>query len=159
MLEQLPILAAVLAEQLMLENQLMIAAALVAVTAALMGMGVPGTLVPISFSSGVLLGGWLGMAVVAAGALIGSQLLFAVTRRWLSDRVRSRWGERLERFDREISKRGFVYLVGLRLAGAPHPIVTAASAVSSLPARSFALATLIGVLPTIVLAAVAGSAV
>jgi uncharacterized membrane protein YdjX (TVP38/TMEM64 family) len=65
----------------------------------------------------------------------------------------------LQRYDGELSKRGFFYLVALRLIGAPHLIVSSACALSPLRARSFALATLIGLTPAIVLAVTAGTAV
>ena len=151
--EQVPFAASLLGSEWLL------GLALLALTATLVGFGVPGVLVPLSFSSGALLGGWLGMLCVVAGAVLGSQLFFATTRRWLGARVRRRWGERLHHFDRSISKRGFYYLLGLRLAGVPHILVSAASAVSAIRARSFALATLLGFLPAIALSALAGSAV
>jgi uncharacterized membrane protein YdjX (TVP38/TMEM64 family) len=128
-------------------------------TVTVMSLGVPGVLVPISFSSGALLGGWEGMAVVGIGALLGSQVFFTVTRRWLGGRIRRRWDARLRRFDGEIARRGFFYLLGLRLLGVPHLALTAASALSPIRARSFALATLLGFLPAIGLAAMAGSAI
>jgi uncharacterized membrane protein YdjX (TVP38/TMEM64 family) len=140
-------------------SELWLALALLTLTTTLVATGVPGVLVPISFSSGALLGGWFGMLVVIAGAVLGSQLLFVATRRWLGGRVRRRWGERLERFDRDLEKRGFYYLFGLRLFGAPHVLVTASCALSAIRARSFVLATLLGFLPAITLAAMAGSAV
>lgn len=142
-----------------LDSEWLIGLLVFALTATAVGLGVPGVLLPISFSSGALLGGWEGMGTVVAGALLGSQAFFAVTRRWLAERVRRRWGERLRRFDREIARRGFFYLVGLRLAGVPHVLVSAASALSPIRARSFALATALGLLPAIGLAAMAGSAV
>ena len=151
--EQVPVLAALMGSELLL------GLALLAVTATLVACGVPGVLVPISFSSGALLGGWLGMLCVIAGAVLGSQVVFVTTRRWLAARVRRRWGERLRHFDRAISKRGFYYLLSLRLVGVPHVLVSAAGAVSAIRARSFALATLLGFLPAIALAAMAGSAV
>ena len=151
--EQLPFLAALAG------NELWLGLAFVTLTAALVGSGVPGVIVPLSFSSGALLGGWIGMLAVVAGAVLGSHALFVVTRRWLGARMRKRWGERLERFDRAISRRGFVYLLGLRLTGVPHLLVTGASALSAIRPRSFALATLLGFLPAIALAAMAGSAV
>ena len=123
--EQLPFLAALAG------NELWLGLAFVTLTAALVGSGVPGVIVPLSFSSGALLGGWLGMLVVVAGAVLGSHALFVVTRRWLGARMRKRWGERLERFDRAISRRGFVYLLGLRLTGVPHLLVTGASALNA----------------------------
>ncbi|MEO6388286.1 MAG: VTT domain-containing protein [Croceibacterium sp.] len=143
----------------LLDSEFLLGLAFVTITAAVVGFGVPGALVPISFSSGALLGGWFGVAVVVVGAAIGSQVLFVATRRWLSARVRARFGPRLDLFDHSLEKRGFFYLLGLRLLGVPHMLVTAASALSPIRARSFALATMLGLLPAITLAAMAGSAV
>jgi uncharacterized membrane protein YdjX (TVP38/TMEM64 family) len=140
-------------------SELWLGLAFLAVTATLVASGVPGVLVPLSFSSGALLGGWLGMLVVIAGAVLGSHIFFVATRRWFAARVRRRWGARIERFDQHVSRRGFFYLLGLRLTGVPHVLVTAASALSVIRACSFALATLLGFLPAITLAAMAGSAV
>lgn len=143
----------------LLDNELLIGLAVLALTAAATGLGVPGTLVPISFSSGALLGGWLGAGVVVTGALLGSLAFFAVTRLWLAGPARRRFGTRLARFDEGFAKRGFAYLLGLRLVGVPHVLVTAASALSAIRPRSFALATLLGFLPAVALSALAGSAV
>jgi uncharacterized membrane protein YdjX (TVP38/TMEM64 family) len=151
--EQVPFLAALLASEWLL------GLAVLMLTATLVALGVPGVLVPISFSSGALLGGWLGMLVVVAGAVLGSHAFFVVTRRWLGVWVRRRWGARIEQFDHHVSRRGFAYLLGLRVAGVPHVLVTAASALSAIRARSFVLATLLGFLPAIALASMAGSAV
>ena len=153
LLEQLPFFSDLVGSELLL------GLAFVALTATLMGLGIPGVLLPLSFSSGVMLGGWTGMLVVVAGAVLGTQAFFVVTRRWLAARIRARWGERLKRFDGDMEKRGFFYLLGLRLLGAPHPLVSAASALSPLRAGSFALATLIGMAPAVALAAAAGSAI
>ena len=76
-------------------NEAVLAFAFLALTATLVAFGVPGVLLPLSFSSGALLGGWFGMLVVIAGAVLGSQVLFVATRRWLADRLRRRWGARL----------------------------------------------------------------
>jgi membrane protein DedA with SNARE-associated domain len=143
----------------LLDSEWLLGLLLFALTVTVMSLGVPGVLVPISFSSGALLGGWEGMAVVGIGALLGSQAFFVVARRWLAARIRRRWDARLKRFDSEIARRGFFYLLGLRLVGVPHLPLTAASALSPIRARSFALASLIGFLPAIGLAAMAGSAV
>ena len=143
----------------LLDSEWLIGLLFFALTATVVGFGVPGVLLPISFSSGALLGGWEGMAAVVAGALLGSHAFFLITRRWLAGRVHHRWGDRLKGFDREIARRGFVYLLGLRLVGIPHVLVTVASALSPIRARSFALATALGFLPAIGLAAMAGSAV
>src|SRR5688500_4312310 len=60
--EQVPFLAP------LMESEVLLGLTFVALTAALLGMGVPGVLVPMSLSSGALLGGWEGMLVVMAGA-------------------------------------------------------------------------------------------
>lgn len=143
----------------LLQSEVLLGLAFLVLTATLVGSGVPGVLVPISFSSGALLGGWLGILVVVAGAVLGSHGLFLLARRSLSERIRKRWGPRLERFDAAIAQRGFFYLLGLRLLGVPHMLVTAACALSPLRARSFVLATLLGFLPAVTVAALAGSAV
>jgi uncharacterized membrane protein YdjX (TVP38/TMEM64 family) len=143
----------------MLDSELALAMAFLGLTTAVMAFGVPWVLLPISFSSGMVLGGRLGIVVMLAGTVLGSQALFVAARRWLAGPIRRRWGERLKRYDRELSKRGFVYLVALRLAGAPHLFVSTACALSPLRARSFALATLVGLTPAIVLAVTAGTAV
>jgi uncharacterized membrane protein YdjX (TVP38/TMEM64 family) len=142
-----------------LGSEVLLGLALLTLTAALVACGVPGVLLPLSFSSGALLGGWIGMLVVVAGAVIGSHALFVATRRWLAVHVRRRWGAKLDRFDHAVGRRGFYYLLGLRLSGAPHVLVTASSALSAIRPRSFALATLLGFLPAIALSAMAGSAV
>lgn len=142
----------------LIQSEFALALALFTLTAALVALCVPGTIIPLSFSSGALLGSWAGMAVVAAGALLGSQVLFLLIRHGLQQRVRRRWGERLAFFERRLTKRGFFYLVGLRLVGVPHFLVTAGSAVTRLRAFSFAAGSLIGFLPAIALTATAGSA-
>jgi uncharacterized membrane protein YdjX (TVP38/TMEM64 family) len=143
----------------MFDSELALALAFAGVATAVMAFGVPYLLLPISFSSGMLLGGRLGIAVMLVGTLLGSQALFTAARWWLAEPIRRRWGHRLQRFDPELRKRGFWYLVGLRLIGAPHLFVSMACALSPLRARQYALATLIGLTPAIALAVTAGTAV
>ena len=151
--EQVPFLAS------LVNSELLLGLLFLTLTTVVIASGTPGMLLPISFSSGALLGGWLGMLVVVAGATLGSHLFFMAARKWLAGRLRGRWGRRLEGFDRNIEKRGFVYLLGLRLVGVPHLPVTAACALSAIRARSFLAATLLGFLPAIAIAATAGAAV
>lgn len=142
----------------LLQSELALALTLLALTTALVAFCVPGVIMPLSFSSGALLGGWIGVLVVVTGALLGSQLLFLTIRNVTQARLRARLGSRLERFEKHFAKRGLLYIVGLRLVGTPHFLVTAASALTPLRAGHFAAATLIGFLPVITIMAVAGSA-
>lgn len=140
-------------------NDLLLGLALLAITATLVALSVPGVIVPLSISSGALLGEWAGAAVVIGGAVLGSQAFFVVGRNWLAPRLRARFGPRLERFDRHLAERGFLSVVGLRLVGVPHFLVTSAGALSPIGAKSFALATMVGLTPVIALAATAGAAI
>jgi uncharacterized membrane protein YdjX (TVP38/TMEM64 family) len=142
-----------------LPGEFALALAFFALTSALVAAGVPGVIAPLSFSSGALLGGWLGMLVIVAGTLAGSQTLFLVVRHMLREPMQRRLGERLVQFEQYFERRGVLYIVGLRIAGAPHVLVTAGSAMVRLRPTVFAVATVLGFLPVVALTAMAGSAV
>jgi uncharacterized membrane protein YdjX (TVP38/TMEM64 family) len=147
----------VLSIEALFASDVLLAFVLAGLTATLVACCVPGTIVPLSVSSGALLGGWEGAGVVTAGALAGSMALFLASRHLLQDRLRARWGARLEKLERHVGKRGFFYVVGLRVVGVPHFLVTAGSALAGVRARSFLAATALGFLPVIVLTSNAGS--
>lgn len=140
------------------QNDAAIALVIFGLVTALVSLGIPGVVVPMSVSSGAMLGGLAGMAVVALGALAGSQVLFLVSRRVLKDAARRKIGERLAAFERKVQKHGFYYVLGLRLVGVPHLFVTSASAVTPMSSRAFAAATLLGTLPVVALSAHLGAA-
>ena len=147
-----------LALQAVFASELLLALALCGLTVALVALCVPGTILPLSLSSGALLG-VAGGAAVFAGAVIGSHLLFLASRHFLRERIHARLGARLAPLERHFEKRGFVYVAGLRVAGVPHVLVTAGSALSPVRARSFLAATALGFLPAIVVGSSAGSLV
>lgn len=143
----------------LMQSDLALALVLCGLTATLVACCVPGTLVPLSVSSGALLGGAQGALVVTAGAVIGSHILFLASRHLLRDRIRARWGLRLHKFETHFARRGLFYVAGLRVVGVPHFLVTAGCALSPLRARTFLAATLLGLLPVIALTSTAGSLV
>ena len=143
----------------LVQSELALALVLCGLTATLIACCMPGTIVPLSASSGALLGGWLGAAAVLTGALIGSHLLFLASRHVLRERINARWGAKISKFEHHFARRGFFYVVGLRIAGVPHFLVTAGCALSPLRARTFLAATLLGLLPVIALTSTAGSLV
>lgn len=156
-------LATALAEQLafasaVLDNDMMVAAMLLLVTTGVIGLCVPGLLIPISFSAGLLMESWLAVPVVAAGAVLGSQGLFLAARHGMGGALERRLGGRMERFGPHLERYGMAYVAVLRVLGTPHALVTLASAASPLRQGRFALATLIGFLPSIALGAGAGTA-
>jgi uncharacterized membrane protein YdjX (TVP38/TMEM64 family) len=122
-------------------------------TATLTACSVPGVIIPMSLTSGVLLGPWLAVGAVALGALTGSMLLFILTRRIGGDRLRQRFGARLAPFEARLTAYGPYAVVALRVAGAPGPLITAGAALTAMRRTPFAIATLLGLLPSVVLAA------
>lgn len=131
---------------------------LATVTASLVAMSVPGAVNTMSFLSGLVLGIG-GILVVTLGVLAGTHLLFLVTRRWLGERMRKRFGHRLESVQGHLARRGPLYVVGARLGGVPHVVVTAGCAATPMRLRAFLAASLLGMLPAISLSALAGSAI
>ena len=139
------------------QNDVAVAALLFAGTATLVAFCVPGGIVTMAASAGAALEGWVAVPLVTLGALAGSQILFLGLRRAGAERVRARLGDRLHRFEQSFARYGLWYVVGLRVCGAPHFLVTAGSALLTIRPAAFAAATAIGFLPTVALAAAAAS--
>src|SRR5687767_6247803 len=97
-------------------GEVWLAAAVLGLTASIYASGIPGALIPISFSSGALLGGALGTVAVAAGALLGALVLYALLERGSQATLRQRYGDRLKRLDDVVSRGGIFSIIGLRLA-------------------------------------------
>lgn len=135
-----------------------LAMAVLGLTASVYALGIPGALLPISFSSGALLGGALGTVAVAGGAIVGALALYALLERGSQATLRRKYGDRLQRVDDLVSRGGILPIIGLRLAGVPHVAVTALCAMAAVGVRRYAIATLVGIFPAIALAATAGAA-
>lgn len=139
------------------ENDVLIGLFFFAGTAIVISLWIPGFLLPIAASSGAVLDAWLGSTAVACGALAGSMAIFATTRQVGQDRLPARLLDFLHRFEHRFRSHGAWCVLLLRLIGAPHFLVSAGSALMPIRARYFALATLAGMVPAILLAASAGS--
>lgn len=114
---------------------------------------IPGVIIPMSLTGGMLLGPWLAIAAVAFGALTGSLFLFSLTRRIGGERLRLKFGDRIQPFEERLNSYGPYAVVALRVAGAPGPLITAGAALTAMRSPVFAIATLLGLLPSVVLAA------
>lgn len=143
----------------LLANDVLVGLFIFTVTAIIVALWVPGFLLPIAASSGALLDTLWGSATVALGALVGSMVIFVATRHFGNDRVPAKITDFLTRFEQRFMLHGAWCVLLLRLIGAPHFLVSAGSALVPIRARYFALATLIGMVPTIFLAAAVGSSV
>lgn len=123
------------------------------VVTTLTACSIPGMLIPLSLTGGLLLGPWLAVLTVATGAMTGSVFLFALTRRFGADRLRRHFGARLEPLEKRLTRFGPYAVVALRVAGAPGPLITAGAALTTMGRTTFALATLAGLLPSVIIAA------
>jgi uncharacterized membrane protein YdjX (TVP38/TMEM64 family) len=126
-------------------------------TASLVALCVPGVILPMAMTSGALFGTWPAVAIVALGALVGNQAFFMVARRVARNRARRRLGQSLARWEIGFTTYGVWYIIGLRLVGAPQLLVTGGSALTPIGFWAFTAATLVGLLPAIVLAAATGA--
>lgn len=135
---------------ILIEREL--AAALIfAIAVSLTAFGLPGMVIPLSVLSSPALGPLASAIVIVAGLTVGSQVMFLFVRRVGRERIRSLGGARFENLVLECDKRGMFYSVGLRALGTPHVLVTGASAVTSMSPLTFAIATVAGFAPVVVL--------
>ncbi len=101
-----------------------------------------------SLAVGFVFGRWVGTILVVAAATIGATLLFLAARYVFSDFARRRLGALGERINAGFTENAFEYMLFLRLVPAfPHFLVNLAPAFTSIPVRTYALATFIGIIP------------
>lgn len=131
-------------------------AAILLLTTSIVTFSIPGALTPTAFLSGLLMG-FGGILVVLLGVLVGSHILFLASRRWLSGWMTRKFGKRLEGVQDHLARKGPVYVVLARLGGVPHALVTGACAATPITSRQFLAASLLGMLPALSLATIAGS--
>lgn len=114
---------------------------------AVVALSIPAASVLTIFSG--FLFGWLGGGLlVVAAATVGSCLLFAAAHTAFGDILRQRAGPFLGRFAAGFSKNAFGYLLVLRLAPIfPFFVVNIAPAFFSVSLRTFAAATIVGIIP------------
>lgn len=114
---------------------------------------IPGILIPMSLTGGLLLGPFLAVVTVATGAMTGSLMLFALTRRFGAERLQRRFGDRLAPLEERLARYGPYAVAALRVVGAPGPLITAGASLTAMNRGPFAIATLAGLLPSVILAA------
>ncbi|HEX6944760.1 MAG TPA: TVP38/TMEM64 family protein [Casimicrobiaceae bacterium] len=110
-------------------------------------LSLPGGLA-LSLTMGFIFGRWIGTALVVAAATVGATLVFLAARYLFADAARRRMGALGERLNAGFTENGFAYLLFLRLVPLfPFFLVNLAPAFTSLPLRTYVLATLIGIIP------------
>ncbi|MCI0755091.1 TVP38/TMEM64 family protein [Teichococcus vastitatis] len=118
-------------------------------------LSLPGATV-LTMAGGLLFGTLAGAAVAVLGATLGAVLLFLAARHAVGDWLAARAGPMMNRIRPGLERDGFSYLLALRLLPLfPFWLVNLAPALVRMRLGTFALATLIGIIPgTLVFASV-----
>jgi uncharacterized membrane protein YdjX (TVP38/TMEM64 family) len=110
-------------------------------------LSLPGAAI-LSLAAGAIFGSIMGTVYAVISASIGATLAFLITRYLLRDLVLARFGSRLEGMNRELERRGFNYLLFLRLVPVfPFFLINLAAGLTQLPLRTFVIGTLLGIIP------------
>jgi uncharacterized membrane protein YdjX (TVP38/TMEM64 family) len=118
-----------------------------AVYVAAAAFSLPGGLL-LSLTCGFLFGRWAGTVLVVFAATIGATLLFVAARYVFADAARKRLGALGEKINAGFTRDAFSYMLFLRLVPAfPFFLVNLAPAFTSIPLRTFVLATFVGIIP------------
>lgn len=107
----------------------------------------PGALV-LSLAMGFVFGRWVGTLLVVLAATLGAAIVFLAARYIFADAARKRLGAVGQRLNEGFTENAFSYMLFLRLVPAfPFFLVNLAPAFTSIPLRTFVLATLVGIIP------------
>jgi uncharacterized membrane protein YdjX (TVP38/TMEM64 family) len=136
-----------LLKDLRLAHAVLFAAVFVGIYIVQTAFSLPGAAI-LSLAAGAIFGVFQGTLFVVSGATVGAIFAFLVSRTLLRDWVMTKFGGRMEGIDRGLRKNGLSYLLFLRLVPAfPFFLVNLACGVTGLPLRTYALGTLVGIVP------------
>ena len=103
---------------------------------------------PMALAIGFLFGRWVGTALVVVAATTGATILFLTARYLFADWARRRMGELGRRINAGFTADALLYMLFLRVVPLfPGFLVNLAPAMTDIRARTFALGTLIGIIP------------
>jgi uncharacterized membrane protein YdjX (TVP38/TMEM64 family) len=97
---------------------------------------------------GFLFGRWVATGLIVIGGTIGASLLFVTVRYLFADTIRQRFGPRAKRIEDGFTRNAFSWMLFLRLTPmVPYFLVNLIPTVTGIRLRTYALATLIGIIP------------
>lgn len=110
-------------------------------------LSLPGAAI-LSLGAGAVFGIGVAIIVVNIGATTGAFLAFLAARYLLRDSIQNKFGPRLAKMNAELEARGLNYLLFLRLIPAfPFFLINLGAGLTSMPARTFVLGTMLGIIP------------
>jgi uncharacterized membrane protein YdjX (TVP38/TMEM64 family) len=128
-------------------HKLIMVAGFVAIYIAQTALSLPGAAI-LSLAAGAIFGSILGTVYANIAATTGATLAFLVTRYLLRDVVLNKFGNKLEKMNKELEERGLSYLLFLRLVPLfPFFLINLAAGLTRLPLRTFFFGTMIGIIP------------
>jgi uncharacterized membrane protein YdjX (TVP38/TMEM64 family) len=114
---------------------------------AAVAFSLPGGLL-LSLAMGFVFGRWVGTVLVVVAATVGATIVFLAARYIFADAARERLGTLGEKINAGFTENAFNYMLFLRLVPAfPFFLVNLAPAFTSIPLRTYVLATFIGIIP------------
>lgn len=132
---------------LVTDHYILSSLAFVAIYILAVAFSVPGAAV-LSIAAGLLFGMVMGMVYVNIGATIGASINFLLARYVVGDSVQSKYGEKLETFNKEIEKNGKSYLLTLRLIPVfPFFLINVLAGLTTVKFSTFVWTTAIGIIP------------
>lgn len=129
------------------EHQLLMIGSFIGAYIVQTALSLPGAAL-MTLAAGAIFGALPGTIFSVVGATFGAVLAFLVTRYLLHDTVQRRFGARLEGVNRELERRGLLYLLFLRLVPVfPFFLINLAAGLTTISLRTFFTGTLIGIIP------------
>jgi len=113
---------------------------------------------PLTMVAGFLFGFFPGIVYAGIGAAGGATLSFLAIRYMLSNLVRGKYAQKLERFNQKIAVHGAAsYLLTMQLIGViPYFVITTLAALANVSTFTFFWTTLVGSLPMLIIYTFAG---
>ncbi|MGY8815551.1 MAG: TVP38/TMEM64 family protein [Gammaproteobacteria bacterium] len=103
----------------------------------------------LSITSGVLFGQIWGTVIVSIAGTVGATIAFLLSRYLFRDYIQTRYAKNLIRINNGITKNGKMYLLSLRLIPViPFFIINAVMGLTPIPAVTFSLTSLLGMVPS-----------
>jgi uncharacterized membrane protein YdjX (TVP38/TMEM64 family) len=138
------------------ENYLFSVFLYIAAYVLVVALSIPGAVL-LTLIGGFLFGTLLTVLYVNVGATAGATLAFLIARYLIGDRLQHRYEHQLARFNNEISRNGFRYLLTLRfLPVFPFFLINFLSGLTKVPLKTFIWTTSLGIVPGTAVYAFAG---
>lgn len=110
-----------------------------------------------SVVSGFLFGVFYGAIFTVLGGILGSIVSFLLFRYLLGRFIQNKHSKRLDKFNKSIEEYGALYLLTIQFASIfPFFIINSLAAMTSIPLKTFAWTTAVGIIPSAILYAYAG---